>query len=273
MSDTAPKTGPPKVINAALFKMGTRSMAEAFKILGYHTHHGLDDVWANPWAGMEKGAEATWPDFAHPPGKTPATPPARFTRAQWDEVWGQYDAVTDCASPFTEELVQAYPDAKVVVVQRNFDTWWPSVRSGVLAPIFDWTLDIMLLVTALPPVTASRAMMRGLFGTQHYREMDEQRARETYDRYFRRVRELVPEESGRRLEYKMGSGWEPLCAFLGKEVPDVPFPRVNETEEFIQGNKREYRTSARMAWAAIKPWTFVALSVGAVVVAIKYYRP
>ncbi len=28
----------------------------------------------------------------------------------------------------------------------------------------------------------------------------------------------------------MGDGWEPLCAFLGKDVPDVPFPRANERE-------------------------------------------
>ena len=27
-------------------------------------------------------------------------------------------------------------------------------------------------------------------------------------------------------------GWEPLCRFLGKDVPDVPFPRVNDREEF-----------------------------------------
>ena len=32
------------------------------------------------------------------------------------------------------------------------------------------------------------------------------------------------------LEYKLGSGWELLCEFLGKQVPDVPFPVVNETE-------------------------------------------
>jgi hypothetical protein len=26
-------------------------------------------------------------------------------------------------------------------------------------------------------------------------------------------------------------GWEPLCEFLGADVPDAPFPKVNSREE------------------------------------------
>lgn len=33
----------------------------------------------------------------------------------------------------------------------------------------------------------------------------------------------------RLLEYELGTGWEPLCKFLGKPVPSVPFPHVNES--------------------------------------------
>jgi hypothetical protein len=35
----------------------------------------------------------------------------------------------------------------------------------------------------------------------------------------------VPAE--RLLVYRVDDGWEPLCGFLGVEVPDEPFPRVN----------------------------------------------
>lgn len=41
---------------------------------------------------------------------------------------------------------------------------------------------------------------------------------------------MVPKE--RLLEYKMGSGWAPLCEFLGKDVPDEEFPWLNESKEF-----------------------------------------
>ena len=39
-------------------------------------------------------------------------------------------------------------------------------------------------------------------------------------------KELVPPE--RLLLYRLGSGWGPLCEFLGDKVPDGPFPRGNE---------------------------------------------
>ncbi len=36
----------------------------------------------------------------------------------------------------------------------------------------------------------------------------------------------------RLLVFEPAQGWEPLCAFLGRPVPDEPFPHVNSTEEF-----------------------------------------
>lgn len=55
------------------------------------------------------------------------------------------------------------------------------------------------------------------------------------------IRGLVPKE--RLLEWYIEDGWEPLCKFLGKAVPDEEFPHANaanggwkEREE--QCNKR-----------------------------------
>jgi hypothetical protein len=55
------------------------------------------------------------------------------------------------------------------------------------------------------------------------------------------IRGLVPKE--RLLEWHIGDGWEPLCKFLGKPVPNVEFPHANaansgwkDREE--QANKR-----------------------------------
>jgi hypothetical protein len=33
---------------------------------------------------------------------------------------------------------------------------------------------------------------------------------------------------------QLGEGWNGLCEFLGKSVPDVPYPKSNSTEEFIE---------------------------------------
>jgi hypothetical protein len=44
------------------------------------------------------------------------------------------------------------------------------------------------------------------------------------------IRGLV--ESDRLLEWSVEDGWEPLCKFLGKPVPEIPFPRVNDAAGF-----------------------------------------
>jgi hypothetical protein len=38
--------------------------------------------------------------------------------------------------------------------------------------------------------------------------------------------------SERLLIYRVSEGWAPLCRFLGVEIPAMPFPRVNTSEEF-----------------------------------------
>jgi hypothetical protein len=34
------------------------------------------------------------------------------------------------------------------------------------------------------------------------------------------------------LVFHPSQGWEPLCKFLGRPVPDQPFPHVNDTQGF-----------------------------------------
>lgn len=41
------------------------------------------------------------------------------------------------------------------------------------------------------------------------------------------VRRNVPSE--RLLVFNVKEGWAPLCRFLGKEIPDVPFPHANDS--------------------------------------------
>jgi len=225
------------VIHVALFRMGTRSVAEAYRILGYKTHHGTEDVLGNPWPLIEQVTDATWPDL------TDAKPRARFSREDWDALWGSdFDVVTDMACPFVEQLIETYPDAKIVVVQREFDSWWRSLKAGILDNLFPWKMKPMIFL--IVHVIRSRApyvmikILYGLFGARSEAEI-EANARRTYDRYYQRIREMVPPE--RRLEYNMADGWEPLCAFLGKDVPDVPFPRLNDSKA-----RRKRQTSDEM---------------------------
>ena len=51
-----------------------------------------------------------------------------------------------------------------------------------------------------------------------------------YEEYCEAVKKAVPEE--RLLVMNVKEGWEPLCAFLGKERPWWEFPRVNTIDEW-----------------------------------------
>ena len=47
-----------------------------------------------------------------------------------------------------------------------------------------------------------------------------------YSEHYNRIKRLVPAD--RLLEYNLGSGWQSLCDFLGKDEPPVDFPWINE---------------------------------------------
>ena len=49
-----------------------------------------------------------------------------------------------------------------------------------------------------------------------------------YTRHIEAVRRDVP--ANRLLELEGSDGWEPLCRFLGVDVPAGPFPCLNERE-------------------------------------------
>jgi hypothetical protein len=44
------------------------------------------------------------------------------------------------------------------------------------------------------------------------------------------VKATIP--GARLLVYETGSGWGPLCSFLGVAEPDEPYPLTNSTREF-----------------------------------------
>lgn len=50
------------------------------------------------------------------------------------------------------------------------------------------------------------------------------------------IRNLVPKE--RLLEFKVSQGWQPLCVFLGHEIPEVGFPSGNDIAVFQRNFSR-----------------------------------
>lgn len=239
-------SGPPSVICTGLWRMGTASMAVAFDDLGIRPHHALDMTdWPEQWVHFEAAADATWP------GKTPP-PRGPFTRDEWDAIYAKFGAVTEIGAAFSEQLIAAYPDAKVVVVRRDFDKWWPSFKTGVVDPVFSLTgtamLYLVLPILGNRGLAAMRKIILGFFGARSVADI-EKNARDVYDRHFERINELVPPE--RRLEYTLGQGWDPLCAFLGVEVPNKEFPFINEGEALKKRQAQEVVKFRNQAWQKV----------------------
>lgn len=60
-------------------------------------------------------------------------------------------------------------------------------------------------------------------------------AREAYRRHYAEIRKMVPQD--RILELQLGD-WKSLCAFLGKDIPDVAFSKLNDADAFRQHIKQ-----------------------------------
>jgi hypothetical protein len=75
-------------------------------------------------------------------------------------------------------------------------------------------------------MTVTIALGAGAAGAQ------EEKSKTPFVQHYESVRKMVPKQ--RLLEYEVGEGWDRLCAFLGKDVPDTQFPHVNDTKTITQ---------------------------------------
>lgn len=260
--------GPPIVINAGCWRTGTATMAAAYRLLGLRSHHTLTDMGdLRQWELLEEAAEAKWP------GVPNARPRPPFTRRDWDRVFGDYDAVTDGGADYIEELAAAYPDAKVVIVERDFERWWasfePQLVNRLLTPgavVANW---VIAPLTGFRGGSCCQKTILGAFGARNVREV-RAKAREYYSGYYDHVRRVIPPH--RRLDYRLGSGWAPLCEFLGRDIPNIEFPRVNEAEEHAKRADAFTRELGLRAWRRVRPYFMSTIALAAAVVGFYMYK-
>ena len=122
-------------------------------------------------------------------------------------------------------------------------------------------------------------MLRKFWDCFFYGDFDRY-GKQRYRDHYEEVKSIVPADN--LLEYKVGSGWGPLCEFLGHEVPKRKFPRGNDTDDFIKrcrtrnrnqmmnvifrvlvvgGSMAATALSAAMAYQQFAPSRFTSVSV------------
>jgi len=182
--------GIPKIFGIGLSKTGTSSLAHALEILGYRT---------KDYPGI-----------------------VRYTRGELSsidlEVIDSHDAITDTPIPsFYRELDARYPNSKFILTIREREGWLKSCKKQFTQQLAEKQND------------AHKNLFLDLYGTDVF---DEQKFSRGYERFVggalkffeNRPRDLLV------FDISAGEGWEKLCAFLGKPIPDKPFPKANVTQ-------------------------------------------
>ncbi|KAJ6549245.1 hypothetical protein DFH09DRAFT_1169375 [Mycena vulgaris] len=217
------RTVPMQVLALGFQRTGTASLKIALETLGYvRTNHGfsvfsrLEEI--NMWIQAIKAKF-----FGE------GTP---YGREEWDRLLGDCQAIADMPHIlFAEELIAAYPEAKVVLTNRSPESWWKSYHATVLE-IQRPTLRQRLNAWLDPQFRGrqqelARLGRLAMYKTEH---LTEEIAKAGFLAHYEEVRRLTPRD--RLLEFEVREGWTPLCNFLGKETPATDFPRVNHTAQF-----------------------------------------
>ncbi|KAL2265846.1 hypothetical protein VTJ83DRAFT_6946 [Remersonia thermophila] len=258
------RTEPMQVICVGLPRTGTESLQHALIKLGYATYHGwnivydLDGCYSPGWVAL---ARKKWYSNGRGSGGR------RISREEFDALLGHCVAVTDAAaSVFAADLIAAYPEAKVVLnMRRDTDGWEKSLRNTLVHANESWA---WWLASWLDREcfwswhVYERFLWPLLFraGDGDMKSAIEGNARWIREEHANMIRGLVPKD--RLLEWYIEDGWEPLCRFLGKSVPDEPFPHANA----LQGGWKEREEQANKRWIENAFGRLILICIGLMVV-------
>ena len=159
--------------------------------------------------------------------------------AVWEEVFAGLGATADWPGGyFYRELMDFYPDAKVLLSVREPESWERSFRSTIVDMCYGESL-IRLLSSARREIdprwrTYLELVHRMFWGEQGTFAAGHSPAEliEQAKAHDEAVKRTVPPE--RLLVWKVTDGWEPLCEFLEVDVPAVPLPHVNDRDTFLE---------------------------------------
>lgn len=225
-----------KVIGAGFGRTGTMSLKAALEELGFGPCYHMFEVSERPEHILK------WRDYTQ--GKS----------MDWKRLFEGFQSTVDWpACIYYRELMEVFPDAKVLLSVRDPEKWYESTLNTLYR--VGKTFPISVLGPFLPPIRRMRAMVYGSIWDGTFSGKFEQRehAIEVFKRHIEEVKRHVPPE--RLLVYEVKQGWEPLCRFLGVPVPvGKPFPHINDTADF----KRKIR---ELGTRVAGPFIAVALAV------------
>ncbi|MBT8257500.1 MAG: sulfotransferase family protein [Bacteroidia bacterium] len=210
-----------KIIGAGCPRTGTTTLKRSLETLGYSRVYHMKELLVNPqrlkyWEQLDATGDT-----------------------DWDALYDGFDATVDFPGyPWYKEHMKRYPDAKVILTVRDFDSWYKSVdstvfRAGPQTPgeKIKMLTKLLLSSRARKVVKCIKFFKRTFFADRlHNKFGDKEYARKFWEGHIEDVKASVPADN--LLIYDVRDGWGPLCAFLGVAEPADPLPHLNKKENF-----------------------------------------
>jgi len=151
-------------------------------------------------------------------------------------IFNNVDAVTDQPTcHLWPILLQLFPDAKVILMERESADEWADSYLGMLEfynknvrPWYYWLLPWLSKTHRQLEELTRHNMILSTTSTSMHRSKEGFCLPLWKSRYLQHnaaVRAIVPHDQ--LLVHKVGEGWDSLCSFLGKPIPDTPWPHEN----------------------------------------------
>lgn len=212
-----------KIIGAGLPRTGTNTLKQSLEQLGLkHVYH-MKELLVNPdklhyWKTLDDTGDT-----------------------DWDALYDGYDGTVDFPGyPWYKEHMKRYPDAKVILTVRDFESWYKSVDSTVFRAGPQTPGEKLKMLTKLLFNPRARKVVKVIkwFKKVFFAERlegkfgDKAFAQKFWENHLADVKATVPKD--KLLVYDVRDGWAPLCSFLGVPEPKDPLPHLNKKENFKQ---------------------------------------
>jgi len=211
-----------RIIGAGVGRTGTSSLRDALNILGFGPCYHMEEVIKQSELWIWNSVE----DLL-----------AQGKQIEWDEVFGykKFQPYRSCvdfpASLYYAELMEYYPNSKVILTVREPEKWYDSFYETIclLSPFHPEYLWITYIVSWPSPMAyifglLAKPRMKKFLGVDAIARKEA--AIEAFNDWNEKVQSMIPEK--KLLIFQPHMGWDPLCKFLDVPVPDQPFPNSND---------------------------------------------
>lgn len=209
---------PLEVIGAGFGRTGTLSLKLALEELGFGPCYHMIET------RRHLAHDAMWLALAS--GKSD----------DWRSILDGYRSCVDWPALFVwKELLDAHPQARVILTIRDPESWYTSAAATIFARMLAYEATLTERgPSALDPARHHHMRMvnaivlhKSLGG-----DLSHDHATQVFNAHNEDVRRTVPPD--RLLIYEAGQGWEPLCSFLGVPQPASSYPKLNSSADFAQ---------------------------------------